>query len=282
MRNSARLLLFVACRRPLWLLVLGLSAASLCFGQNVKEIRKTAPLGADGAVSIETFKGTVTVTAWDKPQVEIYARVEPDGTSAYDAEKVQNTEVRIEPSAGAVRIKSDYDKLTHHGVGFIGDFNEDGNLPFVNYTISMPRGSRLDIQDHKSTTTVSGLKSDVKINTHKGSVVVSGLEGSLDLETHKGDVKVEFAGLLRESRFSTHKGDIEIVVPRSTGFNLDSDFGRGAGLDSSIDLSSLSQSNNGLSRSKRSREQKYVGPVNGGGPLLRISTFKGHIRLRQS
>jgi hypothetical protein len=265
--------------KVLYLVAFFVSSATLCLGQGAKEVRKTVPLQSDGTVTIETFKGSVTITAWDNPQVEVYARVEPDGVSATEAEKVQNTEVRIEPSGSNLSIKSDYSKLEHQRSGFIGAFNEEGNYPFVNYTISMPRTCRLDIKDHKSKTTVSGLSAAVSINTFKGSVVVSGLEGPIDLQTHKGDAKVAFAGLVRESHFDTNKGQIEVVIPRSGGFNLQSDLGRRGALDSNIDLSSLSQ---GKPARGYMQAENYAGAVNGGGPLVRVSTEKGHIRLSQS
>src|SRR5215467_10724558 len=227
-----------SCLKLLCLLGLFVSIATVCLGQGVKEVRKTVPLPPDGTVSIDTFKGSLTVTAWDNPQVEVYARVEPDGESPYEAEKVQNTAIRIETSGNAIRIKSDYDKVSQRNSGA---FNEDGSLPLVNYTILMPRTARLEIKDHKSKTTVTGLKAAVNINTFKGSVAVAGLEGSIDLQTFKGDAKVVFAGLHSESHFDTNKGNIEVIIPRGGGFNLQSNLGRRGGLDSSIDLRSLSQ-----------------------------------------
>src|SRR5262249_22630652 len=150
-----------------------LGAQSASLGQTGREIRKTLPLSADGAVSIETFKGNVTITTWDSPQVEVVARIEPDGASPNDAEKIQNTDVRIEASGGSVIIKSDYEKVSRHTFGF--DEN-DGNLPLINYTIKMPATGRLNVTDHRSTTRIEGLRSDIRINTHRGSVVVTGFQ----------------------------------------------------------------------------------------------------------
>jgi len=250
----------------------------LCFGaqrasaaQAGREIRKTLPLAADGVVSIETFKGNVTITAWDTPQVEVVARIEPDGASPNDAEKVQNTDVRIEASGGSVMIKSDYDKVSRHTFGFDED---EGNLPLINYAIKMPATGRLNFTDHKSTTRIDGLRSDLRIHTHRGSVVVTSFQGSINLETHRGDARVEFASLTHDNRFDTHRGDIEIVVPRGGGFNLDSSVGRGGNLDSDMDLKALV-------RSQDRRSIRYGGAVNGGGPLLHMAGDRAHFRLEQ-
>jgi hypothetical protein len=229
------------------------------------------PLPLDGTLSIDTFKGSLTITAWDSPQVDVVALIEPDGVSSNDAEKVRNTDVRIETSGAAVRIKSDYDKLSHGGVFSDG---EEGNLPFINYTVKMPSTARLQITDHKSTTKINGLRSEVRINTHRGSVSVTGFQGAIDLETHRGDARVEFASLSRENRFQTHRGDVEVVVPRGGGFNLDSYVGKGGILDSDIDLK-------GLVQSQDRRSIRYEGAVNGGGPALHMIGDKAHFRLQQ-
>jgi len=252
------------------LLILCAGAASLSLGQTVREIRKTLPLGSEGKVSIETFKGSVTITAWDSPQVEILARIEPDGSSAKDTENVQAADVRIETAGGGIQIRSDYDKLKH--LSFNSDEN-DGHLPLINYTIKMPGTAGLHIIDHRSTTKIDGLRSDVRINTHRGTVAVTAFQGSIVLETHRGDARVEFARLTGDNRFETHRGDIEVVVPRGGGFNLDSSVGRG-GMDSDIDLK-------GLVQSQDRRSVRYGGPVNGGGPLLHMAGDRGHFRLQQ-
>jgi len=261
-------------RRPvkfIVLLTLIVAAASTCLGQAGREIRKTLPLGPDGTVSIDTFKGTLTITAWDSPQVDILVQIEPDGISAYDAEKVQNTDVRIETSGGGIRIKSDYEKVKRPS---LGSDDSEWSLPLINYTIKMPSTARLHITDHRSTTRVDGLRSDVRINTHRGSVTVTGFQGSMDLETHRGDAKVEFASLSRDNRFETHRGDIEVVVPRGGGFNLDSSIGKGGSLDSDMDLK-------GLIQRQDKRSTRYGGSVNGGGPLLHMAGDRAHFRLQQ-
>jgi putative adhesin len=255
--------------KPLTLLTLLAIWPVLAQGQEIREIRKTLPLIADGQLSLDTFKGSVTITTWDNPQVEIYARIEPDGQSADERKMVQNTEVRIDAGSGSIRIKSDYDKINQR------DWDEDsGSLPLIHYTIKLPRTARLKIEDHKSKINISDLHSDLKIETHKGSVTVSRMDGAVELETHKGDARVEFANLARGSQFETHKGEIEIVVPRQKGFDLDSEVGKGANLDSDYDLGALKVS-------REDRETRYRGAINGGGPLLRVNSYKGNLRIRQ-
>ncbi len=251
-----------------------LAAGAALQAADVKEVHRTIPLDRDGRVSVNTYKGSVTVTTWDKPEVSVDARIEPDGYDREDREKVQWTEVRISGGGGSVEIKSDYDRVRHHERGFLGLFDfESGSLPFVRYTIQMPAGARLEIEDHKSEIRVSNLKADLKLNTYKGTVKVEGLDGGARVETYKGDVRVEFARYSRASRFETHKGEIEVRLPKDTRFDLDADAGRHGDIESDFAMAT---------RASRFRGARTTGAVNGGGPELRMTTYKGTLRVRAS
>lgn len=244
--------------------------------QDTREVRKSGPLTADGSVYIDTYKGSVTVSTWDKPEVEILARIEPDEYDRYAEEKVRDTEIRIDASPSTVRIKSDYEKVRRRGGGFWGIFDgETGSLPLVHYAIKMPRTAQLVIKDYKSHTRISNLRSDVEIETYKGSVDVANLEGSLNMETYKGDVRAEFASLSRRSRFQTYKGDIEVTLPKKLGFDLDLEVGRSGSWSSDFDLK---ESPDRYRRDRRGGLD-FQGSINGGGPRLQFKTTKGSLRL---
>ena len=259
---------FVFC-----LVALVMAATLTTLAQDSKEVRKTVSLSSGGEVIIDTFKGSVTVTTWDGSQVDIHAKVEPDGASADNRKMVEDTQIHIETVGNSIRIKSDYDKLEQRS-SIASDFDGSFSLPFIHYTIKVPRATRLTIDDHKSKISVSDLQADLRIDSHKGSITVARHSGAVNLETHKGDARVEFVSFGKQSSFDTHKGEIEILIPGQTGFDLDSEMGKGGKLDSTYNISSL-----------RGREDKheehYRGSVNGGGPLLRLNSHKGQIRLRQ-
>jgi hypothetical protein len=234
-------------------------------------------------VTIDTYKGSITVTTWEKAEVEIYAKIEADEafmSRRSGEEKVRDTEIRIDNSSREVSIKSDYDHLKRHS-SFWGLFDDDaGNLPYVHYTIKMPRTAALKVKDYKSETSVTDLKSDISLNTYKGVVKISGVEGGVDLETYKGDVRVEYVALGRLNHFETYKGEIEIVIPRKSGFELDADVSSKGDLRSDFNVQERFQSSK--SRRDRNRNKEFRGAVNGGGPVLRLETTKGTYRLRES
>ena len=144
-----------------------LMAAAAAQASDTKEVHKTMALERDGRVSVHTYKGSVTVTTWDRPEVRVDAVIEPDGDCRDMREKVQRTQVRIAGGGGTVDITSDYEDAKRHSHGFFfGWFDGDtGTLPFVRYTIQMPATARLEIEDYKSEITVSDLKNDFRLKT---------------------------------------------------------------------------------------------------------------------
>jgi hypothetical protein len=243
------------------------------YSQTSREVRKTVELKADGKVFIDTYKGSITIETWDKPQVDILARIEADPADRDREENVRETEIRINDSQDRVRIESDYCRLHNHHSSFFGLFGDNSQiLPFVHYTISMPRTAQLAIKDYKSDTKISKLQASVDLNTYKGTVNISGFEGSIDLETYKGEATVDIAKLSGSSRIETHKGKIDVTMPHDISFELVTDLGRHANLDSDFDS---------IVRSKRHSEESYRATINNGGPRLRINSEKGDIRLKK-
>ncbi len=239
---------------------------------DVKEVHKTIALAKDGSLRIKTFKGSMSVTTWDRPEVKVDARIEPDGDDRAGREKVQWTEVRFSGGGSSAEIRSDYEDVKRHEHGFLGLFNcDEGSIPFVHYTIQMPATARLEIEDYKSETRLSDLKADLKLHTYKGAVKVANLDGAARVETYKGDVRVEFARFSRASRFNTYKGEIDVRLPKDSRFDLDADSGRRGLFDSDFPV---------MTRAGRWRAARESGAVNGGGPELRLSTFKGTLRVR--
>ena len=234
-----------------------LAAAALVSAADVKDFSKTVPLDAKGRFSLDTYKGSIHITAWDQPQAEIQARIETDpGWLAMPADEV---EIRVDGSADSVRVKTDYG---HH-------FNE-GSLPLVHYTIRIPRNANLTVKDYKSESQISGIQGDVEFQTYKGTARIEGLQGAFNLDTYKGDIRAIFARFSGASRISTYKGTVDVALPRASAFELRTGLGRRAGFD--CDFSRTIHSVR--------RQSEIDGAVNGGGPALHVTSYRGDIRVR--
>lgn len=261
-------------------------AARPAQAQEEKTLSFSESLDDDGTLIVETHKGSVTVTVWDRDEVEAEVRIVADG----NPELIEGTDVIVRHSGRTLRFETDYDMDAWEDFrkrGLLGIFSEGFSSPFVHYEIRMPRTARLKIDDHKSEIRVTGLEADLSIDSYKGIVEVEDLDGALRLDTYKGIADVHFSRLADDSSVETYKGTVSLFFPEDTGFDLRADLSRKGDLDSDFDLRN--------DRRRRDRDgdgywdaddddddgdQIYRTEVNGGGPELRLETYKGRFKLR--
>ena len=237
-----------------------------------REVSKTLPLTGSGPVSLDTYKGSIRITPWDRAEVAVEARIAPDEScgSERDQKKwMDATRVLIEPSGGGVKIVSDYDELDS-AWNFFGFCT---SRPFVHYRISLPRTAALKIHDYKSDTDVKDFAGHFTLDTYKGSAALTGLSGTLDLETYKGEVRAGFERLTGDVHVETYKGDVVLTIPSKSGFELNVDAGRRG------EISSDFEGTRPVRSSGRSSLRSSA-TVNGGGPRVSLSTEKGRLALR--
>lgn len=241
-------------RVPLATLVLSLFLAGSGPAAEVpsKVVEKTLALAPDGRLVLDTYKGRVTITAWDRSEAAIRAVVSADGKCDDGADLVARTQVRIEGGGREVRVVSDYDDLPKMSFTLGSDC---GSRPFVKYEIRIPQGASLQLKDHKSRISVDGVAGEVSIDSYKGVVRLTRLAGRLDLETYKGDAVAEFDKLTGGLRAETYKGEIELVLPKGERVDLHEEIGRRGVLEARLE------------------------DVKGGTPVS-VETYKGTIRLR--
>jgi hypothetical protein len=236
-----------------------------------RDVAKTLPLAAGESVRVETYKGTVKVTTWDKAEVAVEARIEADdscGSPKEMARWVDQTRVVIEKRSGGVSITSDYDGLEQVS----GWFGSCTARPFVRYTIHMPKDAALRIKDYKSDLIVKELAADLDVNTYKGRLDIVGLAGGLKVETYKGEVNAGIVRLAGDVHAETYKGSIVLHLPGAAGFELSAESGRG-----SLNVEFPAETGRGSHR----RGLVARGAVNGGGPRVSLRTDKGSLALRK-
>ncbi len=249
-----------------------LVAASTAAGAPARNVSKTLPLAGDGRVTVDTYKGSIRVTPWDRAEVAVEARITPDdscGTERDQKKWMDATRVVIEPAGGGVRIASDYDELSWSW-HFFGACT---SRPFVHYRISLPRTAALKIHDYKSDTDVKDFAGHLTLETYKGTVTLSGLSGALDLETYKGEVRAGFERLSGDVSVETYKGDVVLTIPSKAGFELKAKAGRRGEIVSDFE-------GTGVVRSSRRSGLRSSAAVNGGGPRVTLSTDKGRFAIR--
>lgn len=244
------------------MLALALSAAASA--ADYKDVNRTLPLHGTGSLEIETHKGSVKVSVWDRQEVEIQARIQAEPGTIMDRRQFDGTEVRIASnSADSVRVNTYYPDSNWC-------CSDNGTNPEVRYTIRMPKTAKLTIRDHRSETEVSGLQGPLDVTTHRGGVHLHALSGPLHLDNYRGDVQVDFASFTANSSITTYRGTVELSMPRASRFDLQTNSGRRGSIatDFSVMARTLVRHGDGVH-----------GTVNGGGPTLRIETERGDVRL---
>ena len=241
-------------------LVLIATATGILSASDSKDIHRTFPLDSRGHVTIDTYKGSIHVSTWDRNEVDVAVRIEEDGDVF--AQPVKRADVRFDASAIDLRITSNNQ----------WSFVLDGVAPLYRYTIRMPRTASLRIKDYKSDSEISDLSGDLQFDTYKGSVQLKNHSGGLTVNTYKGEVRADFAAITAPVRVDTYKGDIELRMPRDSRFDLSTDLGR-RGSDPDNDFARYVRTSNWRDRTHRSQ-------VNGGGPEVRVRSYKGEFRLR--
>lgn len=255
-----------------------------------KEFSQTVPLQPGETVTVKTFKGSIHISAWERPEVAVFARITPpnDEDDEYAARVVEATRVEFRRRGNGVLIRSDYDDVPAKG----GWFNQSKNLAFIEYEIQLPREVNLRVDDYKSEIEVYDLAGRLRIETYKGKLFASGLSGrlaietykgradlqalrgSLEIETYKGEVRAEALEIDGASRLDTYKGEIELAVPQTQALTLVGETGRRGSFRSDFTLEQPP-----IIESRR--KTRLNTNINQGGPRLEISTYKGDIRLTQ-
>ncbi len=255
--------------KVIFVFIFVLTGFNFLTAQEFKEVRKSFIIDKSGDVTLDTYKGKVTIEPSGSDVVEVYAKIEPDrgnflGTGA--KKQLANASVVFDASSNSVKIKSEY---KHENDSWLGS----NTMAFVNYKIKMPKTATLTVKDYKSDTNISGLESKIEFDTYKGEVRINGLSGSVNFETYKGEAEIRFDKLTGDSKFGTYKGDIAVSIPKSSAFTFRSDFGKRVDFENGFDIKRESYG-------KKSKSYNFSGDVNGGGPKIKISSEKGNIKLR--
>ena len=237
------------------------TAAGILTAADSKDIHRTFPLDSRGHVTIDTYKGSIRVSTWDRNEIDVAVRIEEDGDVF--AQSVKRADVRFDASSSDIRITSD-NQWTF--------FLVDGVAPLYHYTIHMPRTASLRIKDYKSDSDVSDLAGELQVQTYKGSLQLRNHAGGLMVNTYKGDIRADFAAVTAPVRIDTYKGTVDLRMPRDSRFDLNTDLGRRAG-DPDSDFARFVRTSNLRDRTHRSQ-------VNGGGPEVRVRSYKGEFSLR--
>src|SRR3954465_6969899 len=170
-------------------LVVSLTAASSVMTQQSEllreEFHQTYPLSTDGRVSLENINGAVRITAWDRNEVKVDAV-----KTAYRRDRLDEVKIEVRSDANSLHIQTEYpDRIQN----FTDGRGREDNPATVEYTLSVPRGARLDsIELINGNLDIDGINGDVKGSSINGRVTARGLTGTTKLSTINGNLEAAF------------------------------------------------------------------------------------------
>jgi hypothetical protein len=220
------------------------------------------------------------------------ARIEVIGEDRRDAE------FSITMAGGERKIKTPSGMKTLAGGGFGLEVEEEDNTISIDseartnkveIVARIPRRASLDlstVQDGEIV--VRNVTGDAELENVSGPITVTGMNGAVIAETVDGPISVGFAtvGTSGATALSSLNGDIAVLLPTTAGVELRIDSASGE-IDSAFELD-LKPSKPVIER-KESREgvsvrveDIVIATVNGGGPVVRMKTLNGNIKIGKS
>lgn len=233
----------------------------------VENFERTVPLRAGGSFAVSNVNGSVEIEGWDRDEVQISARKITSGP----AESLREVSIALDVAADSVSVS------THYPEGSGVEVN-------VEFRVRVP--ARVNLA---SVSTVNGA---VRVHDVSGAGMLSTVNGNVSLargaglfsaHATNGSITLEFlslsGGLAPQSGSAAHNailaqttnGSVLIALPADAGAELEAETRNG---DFSSQLPLLARTS-AAGRSIRGR-------VGAGGPLLRLRTVNGSIRLQIS
>lgn len=165
-----------------------------------EEVQKTLPAAGVTELHLQSVAGTVSVRAWQNPQIRIDAV-----KTAPDADGLKALHVNVEQTGSSVEVSTKYDS----GFGI----SRGG----VNYTIMLPAAINLQVENTAGTVEIAGMTGDVSADAKAGTIEATMAKASggqnIDLATTTGTVTL---------RIPKHSD--ATVTAHSTVGTVDSDF----------------------------------------------------------
>jgi DUF4097 and DUF4098 domain-containing protein YvlB len=248
-------------RKPslIWAVSLGalmVSAFTLSAAAQVTEdFHRTVPLPSNGRVSLENINGNVTITGWERNEVQIDAV-----KKARDQQKLDEARIEVNASSDSVQIKTKYP-----------EYHNNNNPATVTYELHVPLNARLDHIDLvNGSLQVSQVSGEIDADLVNGKTDIRDLSGRLNISAVNGAIVASFRTLdnVKDIRLKSVNGSINLGLPGSPNADV-----------------SVSTVNGGITTDYPLQVQgKFMGhhldgKLGSGGTRIEISNVNGSVRI---
>jgi len=226
---------------------------------------QTYPLTPTGRVSISNINGDVHISVWDRNEVKVDAV-----KRAYKPERLSEVTIEVNNTADSVLIKTKYPE---RNLNFEGR-NRENNPASVEYTLTIPRGARLDGAELvNGSLDIEGIQGDVQAALVNGEVKAGGLGGEVKLSTVNGAVEANVSRLTeaKSVNLSSVNGSIVLIVPSGASAQVRASTIHG-GITNDFGLTVDDGQFVGHNLS---------GQIGSGGPRIRLNNVNGSIAIKR-
>lgn len=201
--------------------------------------------------------------SWPPVHVDFIATV----PAAYaTALKTSGGNITLGDLIGAVNARTSGGTIT---LGKVGG-KVDGHTSGGNISVDEAHGE-VKLDTSGGSITVGRVAGPADLSTSGGNIRIDAVEESLKAHTSGGNVRATVVGPLKaDSTLSTSGGNVHVTVDKKTAFTLDASTSGGG-----VDAEGLTITLEG----KRHGRDKLAGPVNGGGPTLKLRSSGGNIHI---
>lgn len=253
-----------------------------------EKFEKTVRIGRTGHLELMNFSGDVEIAGGSGDDAKItatkvtHSTSEATGRAALSAMVIEVTE-----RPGSVSISAQPTRGRSSSVE-------------VNYVISVPAGTTLDLKSYSGDVTLRNLAGDVRLKSYSGDVVVRDSKPTdLDIDSTSGDINLEqvegdrvrvnslsgdvvFKGKLSKTgryELRTTSGDVQVITDGGASFEVEAGTFSG---DVSSDFPLKLGGNFGTSLAgggKGTRRGTIHGIANDGGAMLSLHSLSGDILI---
>lgn len=170
--------------------------------QVTQDFHRAVPLSSNGRVSLENINGDVTITGWERNEVQIDAV-----KKARDQQRLDEARIEVDAASDSVHIKTKYPQ---------GHTNN--NPATVTYELHVPRLARLDHIDLvNGSLEVSQVSGQIDANLVNGKTDLRDLSGLLNVSAVNGAITANYRSLdnVKEIHLKSVNGAINLGLPSS-------------------------------------------------------------------
>ena len=276
-------------KKHLWIAVVAAAALAVVPAlASEATFDRTLTVGRRAELSVSTGAGNINITSGTGNQIHIFGRVKSGWGGNEQQVRAIAANPPIEQTGGIVRIGARHENL--HNIS-------------IDYEIQAPEDAYLDASSGSGDINVQGVGENARLSTGSGNIRATGLHGGFMLntgsgniyaeQTSQGDVKaqtgsgsIELRNLHGGLRAGTGSGSIKVGGMPASDWKLETGSGNvelwtsnaALTLDASTGSGSI-HSDQEITTQGAQSHHRMTGKLHGGGPMVRIETGSGDIRI---